>query len=522
MAEKVVANPAPKPAHVGVRDMFDAKATVQSTHTPELVIALCGPIGSPLHPVAETIGRSLETEFGYEKCTIIRLSDFIDKYKGPVKAPNEFDRIEKLISLGDEFRKQYGANILAQLAISQIALDRQKKKDADSSQRYEPRRVCHIVDSVKNQEELEILKSIYRDMLYFVGVFAPLPSRQKALEKRGMTPAEVYKLIDRDSGEELAHGMTVRDTFPQADFFLRISSNTDTATRARVERFLHLILGTKVLTPSYAETAMYAASSSAGNSACLSRQVGAALTDPHGEIISVGWNDVPKANGGLYMYDPERDAAGDRDKRCWNLDGGVCFNDREKSTIAELLVEQLKTDDLIDAANKAQAVESVLKNTKVKDLIEFSRAIHAEMHAILSAGQLNGGRVRGGKLYCTTYPCHACARHIIAAGISEVYYIEPYRKSLATKLHDDAITENETDTSKVRILPYDGVAPSRYLTLFRVPKDSRKLGGKMTVVNPKTASPRFDKTLEALPTLEAVVVKEVTDKNLLPREANNG
>jgi deoxycytidylate deaminase len=55
-----------------------------------------------------------------------------------------------------------------------------------------------------------------------------------------------------------------------------MDSSTDTQLTGRVERFLHLILGTKIITPTLNETAMYAAASAAGNSACLSRQVGAA------------------------------------------------------------------------------------------------------------------------------------------------------------------------------------------------------------------------------------------------------
>ena len=74
------------------------------------------------------------------------------------------------------------------------------------------------------------------------------------------------------------------------------------------------------------------------------------------------------------------------------------------------------------------------------------------MHAIISGSQLSGSKMINGKLFCTTYPCHNCARHIIVAGIKEVYYIEPYVKSLCLTLHDDAITEDENSTEKVRIL----------------------------------------------------------------------
>lgn len=35
--------------------LFEIKEKIESTHTSELVIALCGPIGSPLHDVATTV-----------------------------------------------------------------------------------------------------------------------------------------------------------------------------------------------------------------------------------------------------------------------------------------------------------------------------------------------------------------------------------------------------------------------------------------------------------------------------------
>lgn len=498
--------------------LFNTHEEIKGTHTSELVIALCGPIGSPLHKVATKLQSVLTTDFGYEKCEIIRMSSFITEYSSDSVIPADaYGRVNKLIELGDNLRKVYGSSILAELAVGKLAVERDKAKTAADSAAYTPRRVCHIIDSIKNQDELDVLRLVYRDMLYFVGVFSPMPLREKTLEKQGMSLTQIYELIDKDSGEEVAHGQTVRDTFPQADFFLRIDSDTDTVIKGKVERYLHLILGTKVITPTPGETAMYQAASAAGNSACLSRQVGAALTDKNGEIISVGWNDVPRAKGNLYITDLTGDPNGDFDKRCWNLEGGKCFNDAEKKTIAELVVSDLVKKGLLPSENHDAAVENVSSNSKLRSIIEFSRAIHAEMHAIILGCQLGGTRVKGGKLFITTYPCHSCARHIVAAGILEVYYIEPYRKSLATKLHDDSITENETDAKKVRILPFDGVAPTRYLKLFRMEPNARKVEGMMPQIDLRSASPRFEKSLEALPALEAIVVKGLIEKKLIQK-----
>lgn len=504
-----------------VFDLFNnegtnAKTAISRTHTQELVIALCGPIGSPLHEVADAIHRTLTDKFDYEDCKRIKLSSFIEKYASSVNesipSTSEFEKISAQINVGNALRKKYGAAILAELAVHDIRVDREQHKEKINSAAYLPRRVCHIVDSIKNQEELELLRTVYREMLYVVGVFVPLEQREESLKKRGLQPHETYKLIDRDSGEESNEGQTVRETFPQSDFFLRIDSGTDTQLTRRVERFLHLILGTKLITPTANETAMYAAASAAANSACLSRQVGAAVTNSDGAVISIGWNDVPQFAGGLYGSNLDDSQSADHDQRCWNR-GGKCYNDEEKDIFAANLVEALS--GFIPADRQDEAKKKIVEFPKLRGLIEFSRSIHAEMHAILNAGKFAGGQLAGGKLFVTTYPCHSCARHIIASGIKEVYYIEPYRKSLAVRLHGDAISEREHDVNKVILIPYDGVAPSRYLALFKVPADSRKENGKLVRVALRSATPRQEKSLEAFPTLEALVVKYLGEKQII-------
>lgn len=505
----------PKPQQP-VLTTTDTRETLQATHTSELVIALCGPIGSPIHDVAKTIKNVLDSDFGYEKCEIVRLSDIIREYSpgATISEDDEHARIVELIRLGDVLRQKHGNGVLVELAIGKkIAKEREARKAGSGATSYQPARVCHIIDSIKNQEELELLREVYGDMLYFVGVFAPLDARQQDLQNRNINSPKIHELIDKDAREEDDYGQTVRDTFPQADFFLRIDEATTSQIREKVKRFLNLIQGTEIVTPTKAEKAMYEAATAAANSACMSRQVGAALTDKEGEILATGWNDVPKFGGNLYTTKERSD---DQDKRCFNLPGGKCFNDEEKKLTAELVVIDLIKSGFIDASRKNAAIDQVYGNSKLKTLIEFSRSVHAEMHAIICGSQAAGkARVQGGKLYATTYPCHACARHIVAAGIIEVYYIEPYRKSLAIKLHNDSISEKESETTKVRILPYDGVAPNKYLKLFREVPNTRKDNGKLVTVNPRTSRPRFDNSLESLPAREGVVTKLLEKKNLI-------
>jgi deoxycytidylate deaminase len=521
----------PAPIYVLPRkagEVLEARKRIEGTVSPEIVIALCGPIGTPLHLVAETLSRLLRQEYQYDVAEILRLSSYI---RATIESSSP--TLNELIAAGNELRREHGAAVLAQLAIRKILRDRLAKQTpylvdrqmelldghdvpADAIAPTPVVRHCHIIDSIKNKEELSLLRSVYGDMLHVIGVYAPLDQRVQAIEHDfQLTQGEVYGLIDTDSGEEFEHGQSVRDVFPQSDFFLRAGDGSDAQVASALKRYLDLLLRVRIVTPKASERAMYAAYSAARNSACLSRQVGAALTDEAGDLLATGWNDVPAPFGGLYQT-TEEGVQARPDQRCWNRGGGKCFNDEEKDGIAKLIADALVDGGVIRREQASRASETIRHHTQLKDLIEFSRAVHAEMHALLNGGQAAGSRIRGGKLYVTTYPCHSCARHIVAAGVREIYFIEPYRKSRAMRLHADAITESESDDTKVRIVPFDGVAPSRYLRLFSEPSEGRKDRGSGRML-PHAVVPMTATTLEAVQTLESIATRELESKNKLSK-----
>lgn len=514
-----------------VDSTFEATASL----TPELVVALCGPIGSPLHETAAQIKNALN-EFGY-RTEPIRLSELIrintDFLNIAVDSTSRYSEIDTLIKAGDELRRRFGNDVLAKMAIAKIGADRMKaygefsdranEGEKASDKQIQSHRICHVIDSVKNVDELKLLRLIYGEALFAIGVFSPVEIRKRNLERPGaLTADDITKLIDTDSGEEFSHGQSVRDTFPQCDFFLRIDESITGSTEhkavgqlvEKLRQFFNLIFRTAVVSPTPEENAMYAAASAARNSACMSRQVGAAVTSRVGELLATGWNDVPSGGGGLYGKPPLFPITNEErgDERCYAQTGAKCHNDVEKRTIADKIVEALVNDSVMTSENREKAVQIIMKDSRVKDLIEFSRAVHAEMHAILGASRVAGDRVIGGKVFVTTYPCHSCARHLVAAGIAEIYYIEPYRKSLATRLHADALTE-AIDGRGVKLMQFDGVAPRRFIDLFD--SGSRKSkDGVLDLKKRDEASPSTHVSLRAIPRLEEVVVAEISSTHL--------
>ena len=525
----------PSSSPTGQAKAVDSTYEATGSLTPELVVALCGPIGSPLHETANQIQNALK-EFGY--ATIhIRLSDLIRLNASYVSIPiddaSRYSQIDTLIKAGDALRFQLGNDVLAKLAIAKIGADRKKnfgefsdranEAETDPEKQIRAHRICHVIDSVKNEDELRLLRLVYGEALFAIGVFSPLEIRQKNLERPGeLTKNDIEQLIDTDSGEEFSHGQSVRDTFPQCDFFLRVDESIVGPSEPKaigqlvekLRRFFNLIFQSSIVSPSPEENAMYAAASAARNSACISRQIGAAVTSATGELLSIGWNDVPVSGGGLYGKPPLHTAKGGEhsDERCYAQVGTKCHNDYEKRIIADKIIDILVKSSALPEANRNAALQTILSDSRVKDLIEFSRAVHAEMHAILGASRVSGDRIIGGRIFVTTFPCHSCARHIVAAGITEVYYIEPYRKSLATRLHSDSLTEAVGESDKVRLLQFDGVAPRRFIDLFEA--GSRKKGGVLNLSKKDQAVPSTHVSLRAIPRLEEVVVAEVTSKAL--------
>jgi deoxycytidylate deaminase len=160
----------------------------------------------------------------------------------------------------------------------------------------------------------------------------------------------------------------------------------------------------------------------------------------------------------------------------------------EKRTVVEQILARLKergwlSTEIADAS--ADDFSQLTEGLRIRDLIEFERVVHAEMSAITDAAR-RGATVQDGYLYTTTFPCHECTRHVIAAGIRRLVYIEPYPKSLAARLHDDAIEIDRDDPpeTKLRFEPFVGVAPRRYLELFTAGPDDRKAEGKVRPPQP--------------------------------------
>jgi deoxycytidylate deaminase len=200
--------------------------------------------------------------------------------------------------------------------------------------------------------------------------------------------AEAHKLVMQDD-KELENttkevGQNVQDAFPLGDVF--IDTVNRSSCKATLERLVDAPFGNNEITPTHAEYGMYFAKSASLRSAALTRQVGAAIFNLSGEVITMGCNEVPKAGGGTYWSEDPRDRR--------DIIQGYDPNEQKKhEVLVDIINRLMEAGHLSETLSKiggAYAIctklltdeSSTIKESKVMDLLEFGRDIHAEMSAI--------------------------------------------------------------------------------------------------------------------------------------------
>lgn len=480
----------------------------------ELVFAMVGPVGSGCTTVADHIKAELQSRYGYAVPDVITVSSIIRESANlvDIKIPERSDfenYLNRSQEAGNRLRQKFGEEYLIKRAIERIHKSRESL-GGYSNGNILPKRIAYIIDSVKNTEELKLLRSIYRETLVVVGVFAPSSQRASRLDVPLMDATAIGMLFEKDMGEKHHFGQATRKVFTKSDWF--ISNDSDlTNLKKKVRRLTDLCFDIGINTPTKSEAAMYKANAIAGNSACLSRQVGAAIVSASGEFIGVGWNDVPRFGGGL--YDEDQRQSTDVDNRCYAWGGSKCHNESTRNDIIDKIVNIISGSSYVKAKAKHEEIRASLMGSPVDALIEFSRSIHAEMEAILSVAREGKHSLVGATLYTNTYPCHNCARHIVAAGIKDVVYIEPYLKSIAIPLHSDSISEDpENRDQKVFFQQFDGVSPRNYLKFFRSERERKGERGRFLPGETKSALPRLVTPLDAASKYEEFVIASLVDQ----------
>lgn len=466
----------------------------------ELVVGIVGRIGVDTKAVVSAIQRELHALRYTSKN--IKLTDYL--------LSKDFDfqldespidrRYGSRIDACNAIREKSGrADFFVTYAIQNIIEHRAaitEKPDVPAP------RTAYIVDQLKRPEEAEALRSVYGKQFVLISCHLPIDVRQGRLarliaEGNASAPradqwsSNAIELIDRDEKEaRKPFGQRVSDVFPQADLIIEATSKH--SMTPLLKRFFEALFGNFAVSPTREEFFQNVAYNVSLTSCDTARQVGAVIAKD-GDIVTTGFNEAPKSFGGTYWADEGLDA---RDVAL----GSDINTVRKRQMVAEIVqilrdYGALKNKDLADHEIESEFLDRAgapLKKSQIMDTLEYGRAVHAEMAALSGAARL-GLQVGGGSLFCTTFPCHNCSKHIVTSGISSVRYLEPYAKSFASELYPDSIQidQSVSDPNKVQFKQFIGITPIRFRSLF---SKSKIKDGKGAVVEwfPQEAQPVLD------------------------------
>ncbi len=371
--------------------------------------------------------------------------------------------------------------------------------------------VAYIVRNLMHPAEVSQLRNIYKQRFFLLGVFGDAADRHNQLVRRlseggdsevdAESNAERLAQIDAGTKPSSIHisegALAVDKTFHMADVFLSLSSSAGGSEHAEdtLRRFIDQVFSNPFGTPTPAEMGMAYAFLASSRSGALARQVGAAILDSEGCIIGVGWNDPPQPGGGLYPECSDNEP----DPSDWyRLDSLHYFlktilasgtwSDSVADESLPMEERSLPTEERrwwlafhnataqLAPLQRSHVVslvsERAISPTRLVNLIEFGRCVHAELAALTDAAR-RGVAVQDATLYVTTFPCHECSRNIVAAGIARVVYVEPYGKSLASKLYSKRSVDFHTGPparklaeDRMHFVPFVGIAPRCFQILF--------------------------------------------------------
>lgn len=490
---------------------------------PELVFGLVGAIGTNLDGIEVALKIAL-SEVGYRVAEPIRLSrtlHTIAKFSklGGIRDP--LDRYVQHMDAGDKLRKALQRNdAMALLGIFGIQSGRiQLEKSSDG--RRPVSRGAYILHSLKRPEEVQNLRQIYGDTFHLIAAYSSKSNRQKRLAERlyqegtkfsSVTEAtpKTLELINRDESDRYKQcGQSVQDTFPLADVFV----DADADPLPSIRRFIRLLFRHPCITPTKDEYCMFHAQGAALRSAEPGRQVGAAIATNEGQILALGTNEVAKFGGGQYW---EGDTG---DSRELMLDQKEDSNTKLRNRMLKDLFDKLQKEGWFKkrspvSDSSVRKLISQIKGAKILDIIEYMRAVHAEMASLTDASR-KGISTQSCSMYVTTFPCHECAKHIVASGVHRVVYIEPYAKSQVASLFEDSIgIEQGHVEDRVTFEPFVGIAPRRYMAMFVM--TSRKSPTNGLFLNwdevKSSAQPKFAGSVAAYTVQEDIAVTELIRK----------
>lgn len=286
------------------------------------------------------------------------------------------------------------------------------------------------IDAIRNPYEAYFFHQRYSGF-YLVSINTPNEERLNHLRESHKFSEDQIKSLDNKeypnklSGQDIFISQNIQKCIEISDIHLnnpdrQLFNNNELSSQ--LFWYVSLILHPGLVTPTSIERGMQLAFSAKLNSGCISRQVGAVVTDHNYSIKAVGWNSTPEGQTPCILKSASE-----------LLDGGKeqVYSSYERTNEKFQKVMNCTYSTAVSSPNlKGRKVSYCFKD--IQNGIEneknqvHTRSLHAEENAFLQIAKYGGEPVQGGFLFTTASPCELCSKKAYQLGIKKVIYIDPY------------------------------------------------------------------------------------------------
>lgn len=287
-----------------------------------------------------------------------------------------------------------------------------------------------VIDAIRNPYEALYLRERYADF-YLMSVNTDNKNRLEHLRSSHKFSDEQIKRLDEKEypkklkGDAKFTSQNIQKCIELSDIHInnpRENRFGDSELAAQLAWYVSLMLHPGLVMPTATESCMQIAYSVKKNSGCISRQVGAVVSDAFNSVKAVGWNNTPQGQVPCLLRCAEH---------LLNGVDSVAYSDYEKNDIEFRTNIQEKFGPIISIAKQEgrttaycfKDIQNEIENEKNQ---VHTRSLHAEENAFLQIAKYGGQMIKGGTLYTTASPCELCAKKAYQLGIAKIVYIDPY------------------------------------------------------------------------------------------------
>lgn len=321
----------------------------------------------------------------------------------------------------------------------------------------EKKSIYIVIDAIRNPFEATYFQDRYSSF-YLMAVSTEENHRHKRLRGQGLTDAEIkdidakeYRKSSLDEESSYIY-QNIQSCLEISDIYVENPEEESVVCRYsglanQLIKFTSLMKRPGIITPSNVERCMQIAYTAKLNSGCISRQVGAAVSDNSFSIKSIGWNDVPSGQVPCSLRDRFDLSEGFDDIAYSEFEKNeasfinkidstkIIFSDVKnkgmrspfcfKTEWNNVLDEKYKQDIRVEH-NLNEDEFAIINKVKSNSNQVFTRSLHAEENAFLQISKYGGVGIQNGFLFTTASPCELCSKKAYQLGIKTIYYIDPY------------------------------------------------------------------------------------------------